>query len=51
MENESAVLTATGKLFQTVGAATLKAREAVTVLTRLGTTSRCELDERRVLTG
>ena len=49
--NESAVLTATGKMFQTVGAATLKAREAMTVLTRLGTASKCELDERRVLAG
>ena len=40
-----------GKLLQIVGAATLKAREVVTVLTRFGTTSKCEFDDRRVLAG
>ena len=34
-----------------VGAATRKARNTVTVLTRLGTMSKLELDERSVLTG
>jgi len=48
---ESAVLTVTGKLIQIVGAATPKAREAVTVLTRFGATSKCEFDDRKVLAG
>ena len=49
--NESAVLTAIGKMFQIVVAVTLKARDAVTVLTRFGTTSKGEFDDRRVLVG
>ena len=38
--NESAVLTAIDKMFQIVGAATLKARDAATVLTRFGSLQR-----------
>ena len=49
--NELAVLTAIGKMFQIVGAATLKARDAVTDLARFGTTNKCEFDDRRVLAG
>jgi len=40
-----------GRLFQIVGAATRKARDAVTVLTRCVTISKSELDERSVLAG
>ena len=49
--NESAVSTAIGKMFLIVGNATLIARDAVTVLTRFGTTSKCEFDDRKVLAG
>ena len=46
MFSESVVLTAIGKMFQIEGAATLKARDALTVLARFGTTSNCEFDDR-----
>jgi len=38
-------------MFKIVGAATRKARDAVTVFTRRGIISKSELDERSVLAG
>jgi len=48
--NES-TLTKSGRLFKIVGAASRKARDAVTVFKRYGTISKSELDERSVLAG
>jgi len=51
LPNLTVILTTSGRLFQIVGAATRKARDAVTVFTRCGTISKSELDERSVLVG